>query len=147
MRKKNKKRKVYILGSGPTGLISAWRFVERGWDVTIIEKQKITGGLCRSWKWNNFILDTGPHIFHTPDKILEKFWKKNFGDLLIEGKFSCKNVKGKNFDKYFDYPLSIEALNKLNPKLKKKIKKRLKIAIKTTNAMKQKIIENTLTLL
>ena len=43
MRKKNKKRKVYILGSGPTGLISAWRFVERGWDVTIIEKQKITG--------------------------------------------------------------------------------------------------------
>ena len=46
--------------------------------------------------------------------------------MLIEGKFSCKNVKGKNFDKYFDYPLSIEALNKLNPKLKKKIKKEIK---------------------
>ena len=51
-----------------------------------------------------------------------KILEKNFGDLLIEGKFSCKNVKGKNFDKYFDYPLSIEALNKLNPKLKKRLK-------------------------
>ena len=126
MQKKDNKRKVYILGSGPTGLISAWRFVERGWDVTIIEKQKITGGLCRSWKWNDFILDTGPHIFHTPDKLLEKFWKKNFGDLLVEGKFSCKNVKGKNFDEYFDYPLSIEALNKLDQKLRNKIKKEIK---------------------
>ena len=97
--KKNKKiKKAYILGSGPTGLITAWKLLERGWDVTIIEKQKITGGLCRSWKWRDFILDTGPHIFHTPDKLLEKYWKKKFGNLLIEGKFSCKNVKGKNFN-------------------------------------------------
>tara|TARA_B100001142_G_scaffold317589_1_gene358724 strand:+ start:3033 stop:5480 length:2448 start_codon:yes stop_codon:yes gene_type:complete len=120
-----KKRKAIILGAGPTGLITAWRLLESNWDVTIIEKKNIAGGLCRSWKWKDFILDTGPHIFHTPEKLLKKFWKKNFGDLLIEGKFSCKNVKGRNFDKYYDYPLSNQALEKFDNNLKVQIKNEL----------------------
>ena len=35
-----KKRNVVILGAGPTGLITAWKLLEAGWDVTIIEKKK-----------------------------------------------------------------------------------------------------------
>jgi sialic acid synthase SpsE/protoporphyrinogen oxidase len=132
------KRKAYILGAGPTGLITAWKLLERGWNVTIIEKQKITGGLCRSWKWKDFILDTGPHIFHTPDKLLEKYWKKKFGNLLVEGKFSCKNVKGKNFDQYFDYPLSLESLEKFPKDLKIKIKKEIKSCNKKNQRYKAK---------
>ena len=124
------KNKTYILGAGPTGLITAWKLLEAGWEVVIIEKNNLVGGLCRSWKWNGFILDTGPHIFHTPDNSLKKFWKKNFGDLLIEGKFSCKNVKGKEFNEYYDYPLSFESLNKFENKLKKKIKSEIKICNK-----------------
>ena len=100
------KKRAIILGAGPTGLITAWKLLEANWDVTIIEKKNASGGLCRSWKWKDFIVDTGPHIFHTPEKLLKNFWKKHFGDLLIEGKFSCKNVKGKDFDQYYDYPLS-----------------------------------------
>ncbi len=123
------KKKALILGAGPTGLITAWKLLEAGWDVTIIEKNSIVGGLCRSWKSNGFVIDTGPHIFHTPDNTLKKFWKKHFADLLLEGKFSCKNVKGKNFDKYYDYPLSQEGLNKFDSELKKKIK----LEIKTCN--------------
>ena len=128
------KKKAIILGAGPTGLITAWKLLEANWDVTIIERKKIAGGLCRSWSWKNCIIDTGPHIFHTPDDILEKFWKKNFGDLLIEGKFSCKNVKGNDFDKYYDYPLSTEGLNQFDKKTKTKIKKELK----TCNKKKQR---------
>lgn len=119
-------KKAIIIGSGPSGLITAWKLLEKGWRVELIEKNKITGGLCRSWQEKNFILDTGPHIFHTPDKELEKFWKKNFRDLLVEGKFYCKNVKGLNFDEFYDYPFSKEALNKFKPKLKLQIKKELK---------------------
>ena len=74
---------ILIIGAGPTGLITAWKLLEANWDVTIIEKKKVSGGLCRSWKWKNFIIDTGPHIFHTPEKLLKEFWKKHFGDLLI----------------------------------------------------------------
>ena len=43
-------KSAIILGAGPTGLITAWRLLENGWKVKIIEKNKITGGLCRSWK-------------------------------------------------------------------------------------------------
>ena len=57
------KNKAIILGAGPTGLITAWRLLESGWQVTIIEKNKIAGGLCRSWKKNGFILDTGLIFF------------------------------------------------------------------------------------
>ena len=119
------KNKAIILGSGPTGLITAWKLLEKGWKVTIIEKNSIVGGLCRSWKDDGFILDTGPHIFHTPDNALKKFWEKNFGELLVEGKFFCKNVKGKNFNEFYDYPFSKEALNNFDPKTKSKIKKEL----------------------
>ena len=87
------KRKAIILGTGPTGLVTAWKLLERGWKVNLIEKNSISGGLCRSWKEKGFILDTGPHIFHTPDKDLKKFWKKNFNDILVEWKFFCKNIK------------------------------------------------------
>lgn len=133
-----KKNKALILGAGPTGLITAWKLLEAGWDVKIIEKNKISGGLCRSWKWNDFIMDTGPHIFHTPDKILKNFWKKNFGDLLVEGKFSCKNVQGKNFNELYDYPLSIEGLNKFEKNLKIKIKNELKKCNKKDQRYKAK---------
>ena len=126
----NKKNCAIILGAGPTGLITAWKLLQEGWDVKIIEKKEITGGLCRSWKRNGFIMDTGPHIFHTPDSTLKSFWKKYFSDLLIEGKFSCKNVKGKNFDQFYDYPLSIEGLKQFDIKTERKIKKELKICNK-----------------
>ena len=133
-----KKNKAIILGAGPTGLITAWKLLEADWDVKIIEKNSISGGLCRSWKWNDFIMDTGPHIFHTPDKTLKNFWKKNFNDLLVEGKFSCKNVKGKNFDEFYDYPLSIEGLDKFDKNLKSKIKNELKKCNKKDQRYKAK---------
>ena len=47
------KKKIIILGSGPTGLITAWRLLERGFDVEIIEKNSNSGGLCRSWKYKD----------------------------------------------------------------------------------------------
>ena len=84
---KKKVGKVIILGGGPVGLIAGWQFSEKNWDVKLYEKNHITGGMCRSWRWGEFTIDTGPHIFHTPDKKLRDFWKKNFGHLLIEGKF------------------------------------------------------------
>ena len=101
---------AYILGAGPTGLITAWRLLQNDWKVTIVEKDKVVGGLCKWWKYKNYIIDVGPHIFHTPERELRKFWEKEFGDLFVKGDFWSKNVKGKNFDKFYDYPLSLESL-------------------------------------
>ena len=78
-------KKAIILGAGPSGLISGWLLAKSGWKVEIYEMKNQVGGMCRSWKWKNQILDTGPHIFHTHDKKLEKFWKENFKEILLEG--------------------------------------------------------------
>ena len=120
------KRKVVILGAGPVGLILGWLMAKKGWSVEIYEKNNIVGGLCRSWSWKNFILDTGPHIFHTNNLGLWKFWKKNFGNILIEGKYFAKNVIDNNFDQMHSYPISIQGINKLPKEKKNKILNELK---------------------
>ena len=83
----NKKGKIFVIGAGPTGLVSSWKLSENKREVYLFESSNRVGGLCASWQWNGFTLDIGPHIFHTPDKSLENFWKKEFGDLLEEGEY------------------------------------------------------------
>lgn len=122
------KRKAYILGAGVSGLVSGWKLLEKGWDVEIIEKEPFYGGMSRSWKWRDFILDVGPHIYHTTDDLLIEFWEREFGDLFVKGDFWCKNVKGENFDQYYDYPLSYESIAQLPPDTKQKILEELEKA-------------------
>ena len=112
---------AYILGAGPVGLVTAWKLLENNWNVKIFEKNNIVGGMCRTWDWDGFLVDTGPHIFHTPDTKLAEFWTKHFSDLFIKGDFWCKNVRGVNFEEYWDYPLSWESISKYPRDLKKKI--------------------------
>ena len=117
----NSKRTAFVIGAGPVGLVTAWELLKNGLDVKIFEKQNIVGGMCRTWKWNDYLVDTGPHIFHTPDKNLQKFWEKQFGDLFVKGEFWCKNVGGDGFKEYWDYPLSWESIARYPTKLKKQI--------------------------
>lgn len=114
-------KRAIIIGAGPVGLVTAWQLLENDWSVTIFEKDEIVGGMCRTWKWGDYLVDTGPHIFHTPDNSLSQFWEKHFGDLFIKGDFWCKNVGGEKFDEYWDYPLSWESISRYPLELKTKI--------------------------
>jgi len=118
-------QRIIILGAGVTGLALGKLFTEDGWKVTLLEKENIIGGLAATVKWGEFNLDFGPHIYHATDKDLEAFWEREFGDLFVKKEFWCKNVQGKNFDEYHDYPLSYEAINEYPAPLKKKILKDL----------------------
>ena len=86
------KKKFIILGAGPVGLVTGMMLSQKGFNVEIYEMKNQVGGMCRSWKWNNFFLDTGPHIFHTDNFKLWKFWKRLFGKNLIPGTYRAKNV-------------------------------------------------------
>lgn len=117
----NRSKRAYILGAGPVGLVTAWKLLEHGYDVDIYEKASIVGGMCRTWQWGKFLVDTGPHIFHTPDQKLASFWEEEFGDLFLKGDFWCKNVRGANFDEYWDYPLSWESISNFPLSLKRQV--------------------------
>jgi len=117
---------VYIIGAGPSGLITGWELAKKGIKVIIFEKSDITGGMCRSWKDNGYILDTGPHIYHTPDVRLSNSWKEFFGDILIEGDFWSKNTVDGNVSRLVDYPLSWESINKFETGLKEQILEELR---------------------
>ena len=119
------KSKVYIIGAGPIGLVTAWRLLEKGVKVEVFEKNSIVGGMCRTWRWNGFLLDTGPHIFHTPNKNLAKFWEKEFKGFFVKKNFWCKNIKQEYPNIFWDYPVSIESINKYPKRLKIKIKNEL----------------------
>jgi sialic acid synthase SpsE/protoporphyrinogen oxidase len=101
--------------------VSGWKLAENGYDVSIYERNNRVGGMCASWQWEDFTLDVGPHIFHTPDNELSKFWEQEFGNLMQEGEFFCQNVKGENFDEFYNYPLSWEELSNFPKKKKEKI--------------------------
>ena len=102
MNNMSQRKKAIILGAGPVGLVAAWELLKNDWCVSIYEKINIVGGMCRTWKWDDFYVDTGPHIFHTPDQNLASFWEKEFGDLFVKGEFWCKNVRGEKFDELWE---------------------------------------------
>ena len=120
-----KKKQAHILGAGPSGLVVANELCSKGYRVNIYEKNNITGGMCRTWKWKGHYVDTGPHIFHTPNKKLAKYWEKKFKGKFVKGKFWCKNVLN-DINDLWDYPLSIESIKKYPKQIKKKIFNELK---------------------
>lgn len=57
--------KVVILGSGLTGLSTAYHFEQQGFsDFKIFEKEESSGGLLRSFKQNGFTIDFTGHLLH-----------------------------------------------------------------------------------
>lgn len=65
--------KIAILGGGITGLTAAYYLAEKGHQVTILEKEKILGGLAsgfkgKNWNWN--LERTYHHLFASDSDIL-----------------------------------------------------------------------------
>lgn len=125
------KSKVIVIGGGLSGLISSYELLKRGYDVEIIESSDSVGGLAKSIPWNGDYIDLGPHIYHTPDKDIEKYWKKEFKNLLFEREHWAKNYKN---DDFYDYPISRQFINSLDSSTRKKIFQELKKSKKDPNA-------------
>lgn len=131
----NMKKRVVVIGAGPSGLVSAKELAKRGWNVEIYEALDRVGGMCRSFTWNSYSLDIGPHVFHTADRSLSDYWISEYGDLLVEGRYWSKNVKGDSFDELYDYPLSWESISTFPLDKKNKILKEVKSIGKTQKAL------------
>ncbi len=61
------KQKIHIIGAGFSGLAAATLLAQKGYDVTILEKNKQAGGRAGIWEKDGFTFDMGPSWYWMPD--------------------------------------------------------------------------------
>ena len=99
-----------VVGAGVAGLSAAWQLAREGWDITVVELEDTVGGLARSFYYDNFIFDIGPHRFHTDDQVVIEFIEEVLGD----DKIIIDRASGVFFDgRYLDWPLAFSSIFKM----------------------------------
>lgn len=94
---------VIIVGAGPAGLSAAYKLVNRGQSVTILEADpEYVGGIARTVLKNGYRFDVGGHRFFTKSIEVNRFWKEILPeDFLVRPRSSRIYYDGK----FYDYPL------------------------------------------
>lgn len=101
---------VLIFGAGPAGMMAASEFLNNKIRFLVIEKECVVGGLAKTLKYNNFLLDIGPHILSAnPNERMYEFTRSLLGDCLINYREIGKNYFDtvRMDDKTFTYPVNI----------------------------------------
>ena len=60
-------QRVLVIGAGFAGLAAATSLADKGYDVTILEKNTLPGGRARVFQANGFTFDMGPSWYWMPD--------------------------------------------------------------------------------
>lgn len=133
----NTPKKVIIIGSGIGGLGTAALLSKRGYDVTIIEKNKTIGGRANIFTEQGYTFDMGPSWYLMPD-VFEHFY-----DLMEEDINDHLNLVklGPSYKVFFpgdkDHPVvdihsdlekDLPTLEQFEPGVSEKLKKYLKIS-------------------
>lgn len=95
--------KIAILGAGVTGLTLARLLDQDGFEVHVLEKSPVAGGLCRSSKIDGFTCDhAGGHIIFSKDQEVLAWMKEQVGlDQLVE---KDRNTRIRWHDRWVPYP-------------------------------------------
>ncbi len=125
-------KKTIIIGSGFAGLSAATHLADKGYDVTILEKNSQAGGRARSFSENGFTFDMGPSWYWMPnvfDQYFEHFGKRTSDYYHLDRLDPSYRVYfGK--DDFTDLPANLELLFAEFEKIEKgsavKLKKYLK---------------------
>ncbi len=75
---------VVIVGAGVSGLTLAFLLQSRGIHCILVEKDERVGGLARSFKYDGYTFDIGPHRFHTTVAEVDSFVRSTLGTEGIE---------------------------------------------------------------
>lgn len=66
-------KKIIVIGAGFAGIAAATCLADKGYDVTILEKNDTPGGRCRKFEAEGFTFDMGPSWYWMPD-IFEQYF-------------------------------------------------------------------------
>jgi len=105
---------ITIVGAGVAGLTLGYLLSKKGISITLIEKEKKIGGLARSFHYDNWSIDIGPHRFHTNDSIVQNFLEEIMKTDLIK---IHRNSKVYFYGKHFEWPLTFKSIFQLPPAL------------------------------
>jgi len=105
---------IIIVGAGIAGLTLGYHLIKAGRKVTVVEMEEQVGGLARSFRYDGFTFDIGPHRFHTDDQEVLKFIR----DVLGEDSLTIRRKSGVYmFGKYFEWPLGSTSIFRLPPEV------------------------------
>lgn len=100
-------KRIIIVGAGVAGLTLGYLLSRDGHAVVVVERESCVGGLARSFAYDGYTFDIGPHRFHTDDPEVSAFIRE-----ILDGDF--RSIKRKSgvwmFNRYFDWPLSLSSL-------------------------------------
>ena len=96
-----------IVGAGVAGLTLGYLLEKKRIHVTILEKQSEVGGLARSYHYDSWSIDIGPHRFHTDDPVVQSFLNEIMEGHLME---ILRDSKVFFLNKHFQWPLSFKSL-------------------------------------
>ena len=117
------KQRVVVLGAGPAGITAAWRLSELGYPVTVLDRDGAVGGMARTIKMGNYLVDYGPHTFHIRETeesrmVLESISRFFGTDPLILTRGTRVLLRGKEYV----YPLEmLQVLTGVSPVLSARI--------------------------
>ena len=103
--------KVHIIGGGPSGVALSYFLSQNNIHSVIYESTDRVGGMAKTLNWLDCKIDTGPHIFHTPDPSIRDLWTRIAPDLLEEGSYYSANILDDH--SFHPYPVSHESLKLL----------------------------------
>lgn len=92
-----------IIGAGPAGLTAGYELGKRGIHSTILESDKVVGGISRTEIRDGWRFDIGGHRFFTKVPAVSALWHEilNDEDFLIRPRMSRIFYRGR----FYDYPL------------------------------------------
>ena len=108
-------KKVVVIGAGFAGIAAATSLADKGYEVTILEKNDGPGGRARSFQAEGFTFDMGPSWYWMPD-VFESYFQK-FGHStsdyynLVRLDPSYTVIFGEN--DFVDIPANLGELGKL----------------------------------
>ena len=94
-----------ILGAGISGLVVAVELLKVGKKVTIIEGKTHVGGLASTIRHDDYVIDYGPHLFHSAHPEIIDYWRSFVGEKLVKRDFYSGNYQE---GKIYDYPINME---------------------------------------
>ena len=110
------KKKVIIIGAGPSGLTAGWELLkdaDSSYEVILLEMSDAVGGMARTITHNGDIMDAGGHRFFSKEKAVLEWWKAVFErkkateDLLLRQ----REVSIYYENQFFDYPVTLNYKN------------------------------------